>query len=523
MKTKIFIIALLINIKSFAQQQIKFIYSNEDKFSYSVANNDKSLINFSSAILLKIFVPELNKLNKLEFQDETSHSRIVLENLQLISAKSEGIINLTINQFKKVNSFESLGEVPYPFNIIINYNGMPFSSGLIGSNSIVNGNNNSNEMDNSNSNGQKNNSVSVTNIAYYDALAIEQMLKKRQCKLLFDFLDKTDYFNPGTDFNIKNFKNEIDKTNNNFLKDVFSCVDTTFCSGVSPESNFSSFSLPSIGNLDVTTIADGFAKFIVKRTKQELSIAFFEKFQEELKKYPDLICVFPKTYNTLTTMGTEIYLYENYIQTLRESFKNDLASLPANLPGIINNHKKYFDERPELKAELLTAFYMAQAIQNNQHPGEIIENYDVDILDSVQNIKAAFQTLQLFSMSLRSNNNNDTTYWASYSDIKKLAKDETLLKIYLGLVLQKAKSEKIIFILDNKQVLLDSIMNKYYDKTDKNLRPYKTYITNLATRTQALDIKIKGLKKIKNDSLLFEGYYNVASSSIRINEICSSN
>ena len=42
----------------------------------------------------------------------------------------------------------------------------------------------------------------------------------------------------------------------------------------------------SIGGLDVTNIADGLAKFIIKRAKQELSIAFFKKFKERSEKIP---------------------------------------------------------------------------------------------------------------------------------------------------------------------------------------------------------------------------------------------
>jgi len=34
-----------------------------------------------------------------------------------------------------------------------------------------------------------------------------------------------------------------------------------------------------IGGLDITNIADGFAKFLVERTKEELATAFFEKFK----------------------------------------------------------------------------------------------------------------------------------------------------------------------------------------------------------------------------------------------------
>jgi hypothetical protein len=267
-------------------------------------------------------------------------------------------------------------------------------------------------------------------------------------------------------------------------------------------------STSALDNLDVTTIADGFAKFIVKKTKKELNIAFFEKFQAELKKYPDLISVFPQTYSTLSTMGAEIYMYEIYIQSLRESFKNDLASLPSNLPSIMINHKMYFADHPEMKAQLIMAFYIAKSVQNSQHPGETIEDFDVSILDFDKNVKAAFQTLQLFSISLKSDNQTD--YWVSYLEIKKLVKDEAFFKIYLGLVLQKAKNDSITFIINDKQVRLDSVMKLSYS----NWKQYQPYIVNFASKAQALKTQLNGFQNIYNDSLVFEKYYSIASSSI---------
>jgi len=49
----------------------------------------------------------------------------------------------------------------------------------------------------------------------------------------------------------------------------------------------------AVGGLDVTTIADGLAKFFVKRANEELSIHFFKKLHETLDSQPDLESLFP--------------------------------------------------------------------------------------------------------------------------------------------------------------------------------------------------------------------------------------
>ena len=350
---------------------------------------------------------------------------------------------------------------------------------------------------------------------YYDAKYIYE-----NCFSTVDgaFKDRDNLFKALESYYSKTKLSEDELKNNSFFK---SYVPDAGIQSIKGKSNYTNEILSSVGGLDVTSLADGFAKFIVKRTKQELNIAFFEKFKETITdpNYKDLQSIFPQTYRTLSAIGEDIYMYEAYIMALRESFEKDLASLPSNLPEIIDNHPEYFKQAPELEAELRTAFYMAQAIQNKQHPGEIVAYFDERILNSEPNAKAAFQTLKLFSASLQSK--NDSVYWVSEKEIKALLSGQTLFNIYMGLVLQKAKNENIVFKnKDNKNIRLDSVLNKAHD----DMQHFKIYLTTLASKTQQLETRIKGLKKIKSDSLLFENYYSILSSSIdlmkyTINEI----
>ena len=265
----------------------------------------------------------------------------------------------------------------------------------------------------------------------------------------------------------------------------------------------------SLGNADITTIADGFAKFIVKRTKQELSIAFFEKFNKELNSIKDLQTLFPQTYRTLSMIGEDIYLFDSYIQALRESFNKDLASLPSNFPSIIENHPDYFTREPELKAILLSSFYFAQQVQNKQHIGKIISDFPIEYLNNDTVAKSAFQIVQLISTSLQDPNSN--SYWASMQDIRKMTSDTTLFKIYLGLVFKEAQNENIVlYCKNNKGIRLDSLMNS----THLVVASYISYFRGFAQKAQLLDEQIKNINKIGSDSLLLENYYRIISSSV---------
>ena len=168
-----------------------------------------------------------------------------------------------------------------------------------------------------------------------------------------------------------------------------------------------SSAVSSIGALDVTNFADGFAKFLVKRTKQELNMAFFTRFKEELSKaeYRDLQTVFPQTWRALQAIGDEVYNYQRYLQTLRESFEKDLANLLTHIPTVIDNHPEFFKTQPELEAILRTAFYIAGSLQSKQHPRqdhrELSRRLSRDRKPQLQSQHSDFKTIFQFAALLR--------------------------------------------------------------------------------------------------------------------------
>lgn len=343
-----------------------------------------------------------------------------------------------------------------------------------------------------------------TGYVLYDAIYLNSLTKTEAAQILVVL--KSSY----------GIKENKDVANNKYLNGVF-----PYLVGYnSPQGSGNPLSVASlassVGGLDVTTIADGFAKFVVKRTKKELSITFFENFKKELSKSKDLENIFPQTYRTLLTIGEEIYLYQSYLVTLRESFEKDLSSLPSNLHYIIENHPEIFDDEQELKATLLSGFYFANAITEHQHPGEIIENFPSEVTDSLnKNFQASLKTFQLISSSFKSNSGTDN-YWAPHKDIEKLYNDDKLLTIYLGLLEQKAKQNPVIFYDSfQKPVELNRIIDSAYGNI-AHLLKYKTFIKNISQKVNAIETKVTYSRKINNDSLLFENYYTMVSNSISL-------
>jgi hypothetical protein len=76
-------------------------------------------------------------------------------------------------------------------------------------------------------------------------------------------------------------------------------------------------------------LVDGIARFLVKRTKAELTLAFFEDFKAEVEKDAILQQFFPITRQMLLAIDSEVYQFQIYLDALRDAFIADLKVLPA--------------------------------------------------------------------------------------------------------------------------------------------------------------------------------------------------
>lgn len=337
----------------------------------------------------------------------------------------------------------------------------------------------------------------------YDALYLKEHLKKDS--VIREILK---FYGIGS---------STDLAYNQYLKNIMPNVFESTHSG-NKIGDMTSSVFSSVGNLDVTNFADGLAKFIVDRTKQELNIAFFDKFKEVLNdpKYVDLKTVFPETYAVLMVIDNQIYNYNDYLQALRNAFDRDLSDLPNNLPSIIDNHSAYFDANPGLKVILQSSFYIAQQVQLKEHPGQMIANYPVDEFMGAQkginqNISASFKTLQLVSKSFKSKTDS-LHYWANDSLIKKLFTNDTAVKIYIGLLVQQAKKEDIIFKGKASKELWKIIDSSY--TLARGYEEYKNFFRTVSSKVRDIEKAIDALKEINKDSLKVEKYHVIAGKAL---------
>jgi len=342
---------------------------------------------------------------------------------------------------------------------------------------------------------------------FYDALTISSHTIQHDAPLIKTIL------------NAYNISTVAQLNANPFLKNVLATLyDQPGPGGLGTAFNSAA---TSVGDLDVTNIADGLAKFIVARMKEELSTAFFDKFKKEMEtpEGQKFKILFPTTYTALQSIGSQIYNYSAYIDLLRESFQKDLALLIPNLQQLIDQ-TDFLNNYPEVKTVLSDALFIAEEFNGGSHPGDILNDYittkakAADLAKIDPNIYPTLATLNLFSQGLRSKYQQN--YWISGDSIKMLlANNAAPLNIYFGLLYQRLIQMPDGDIKFNITSLKDYLTTLAADLNQLQT-VYVPYLTSVVGKAKAVDTYFNSIKKAASYSKNtpdYQDYYGLVNST----------
>lgn len=240
---------------------------------------------------------------------------------------------------------------------------------------------------------------SFTQNAYYDAITISARLDSggHFGQEFFPLLRK--YYPGKTDNEIATKLKQ-----NPFLQKHFQAGSTASA----PEFLKSSNLVSKIGGLDVTAIADGLARFLIKRGKEELNIAFFQRMKKFLEQNIEAKTLFPATSVFLGNIAS--YRYAELLQSLREAFHKDLKNLIVNLNLLIDlpKYKDLLKALPEIRVAIRSAKIVNELSRTDSslHPANLIHHlaymnewHEMDI-----NLEHSWKLLDVFSESVRKKN-----------------------------------------------------------------------------------------------------------------------
>ncbi|TCJ19010.1 hypothetical protein EPD60_00930 [Flaviaesturariibacter flavus] len=279
--------------------------------------------------------------------------------------------------------------------------------------------------------------------------------------------------------------------------------------------------LSSVGNVDVTGFADGLARFIVKRTKQELSMAFFQRFRERLDSLPDLKGVFPETHQLLMAIDQQVYDYNSYINNLRAGFRSDLLRIDERLPAVVTNHPAYFGANVtnfSLGLALRSGCYVSSSLRKDMHPGDVLESFpmeyfaagDSSISGRLAGLRGGLQALQLLSYSCRETDTARHRYWVGMDDFRGLTRDKQSLQLFLGLLIEVAKGRygSVAFGGGTNLygLLNDPLLYEKIDRDLTTLQAFRNFLLRFGGRVSDLNGMAGALNAAIGDSAHAEVY-----------------
>ena len=361
--------------------------------------------------------------------------------------------------------------------------------------------------------------LNVNSQVYYDALAIRQNYDESAGRFVLNettvpVLKK--YFRSDT-------LRCSDIISNPFLKGM--------CSGA-PAGNNKIGLLPalssaasSLGGLDVTKYANAIANIMIERAKQELTIAFFDRFKKFANDNPEFQILFPKTTSNLNKLLS--FTYPQMLPALRTGFFEDLKQITHHLDDVLElpRYQALLRKFPEVRVAIRSLTIIQELETKTSNAADAIKDFalfpewkeintNTDYSKPFKNFGNTVKLASIFSESLREKDTSTHRIWVTDTVAKTLSRDEILFKIYMGLIYQQCKNEMITFYVANESIpFADSIMAKHKD----DLLLFQNKVTELLVLANKVNDSYIGIKKkASGEGISNDDYYNYINVSIDV-------
>jgi hypothetical protein len=360
----------------------------------------------------------------------------------------------------------------------------------------------------------------LTKIPYYDALSLLNKDLTHTGRLqIIQYYNKQD-----TSRNVDSIHKRY--RDNPFLKDI---IDSLIPAPDGEKESQAGLIFPenilsSVGGIDVTNIAQGMSQFMIDRAKEELNVAFFNRFKTEIDKNEEIKALFPSTARTMgDIMG---YQYPQMLPALRVSFNEDMKLFPQHIDDLFKlpKYKQLLREFPEVRVRIQSIRIIQSLETESTNAADIIKDFadleewsDSTASNKFKNMGNTLKLARVFSESVRyhevDTTNDEDTIWISPKQLRDLFENKKAFTIYLGLIYQQVKNEGIQFV-GRDTVAFTKLMEKYRKDAFIFQDLLAEFIT-LADKVEAgrKEIKVKRAEDIK---LTEDDYYNYINTGIDV-------
>ena len=262
------------------------------------------------------------------------------------------------------------------------------------------------------------------------------------------------------------------------------------------------------GIFSPTLVIDALGKFAAKRFKEELTIAFLQKFRDTLmsETYIELRLLLPRTFHTLAT--ADVFNYAQFYQSLHENAQTDLYNLPENTAAMLryrqNDDKDTANHIPaQLYEPIMAGLDLVRILELKMSASTAVEFLaSRDYIDAAQ---ATFygntaRTLGVFSKHLHSWEDSTATGWADERYLARIVTDQDAFNFWMALVLKQEENSLKAILLHMRAPKAPENM---YDLLNSDVLSGKqTYLRETFTRFSEVQAVAKNLVSLsKTDSL----------------------
>lgn len=234
------------------------------------------------------------------------------------------------------------------------------------------------------------------------------------------------------------------------------------------------------GIFSPTLVIDALGKFAAKRFRQELTVAYLQRFRDTLlsPQYAELGLLLPQTYHTL--LHADVFAYADFFQSMHENAQTDLYNLPENAGNLVRKKEDEID--PQAFPVVLASLDLPRILQLRMPASNAIEFLayrDYVYLDTDRQTLYGntARSLGIFSKHLHSWGDSTATGWAKEPYLAQLVADKDVFNFWMALMLKKET-------LDLQQITIttDSGKKRLYDLLNVQLPATETYLRELIAR-----------------------------------------
>lgn len=275
-----------------------------------------------------------------------------------------------------------------------------------------------------------------------DAPALQQAIQNKDAQKILDYVNANlpdgkkfaTYKTMLDSLNPKNFiAGLLDTSNIGNLQDVKASFITT-AKALEPQG----------GNFEGNVI-NATASFIAERFKQEMEIAFIDKFRELINGNTQagkiLHALLPVTATVLTQ--NDPAQYTTFLETLKEALTKDINNLPLNINVFLRADPFSLGIKPYYYPALLL-YGNSLEIVGGKSVVLALNTINTDNLISSNKLQEPYnsimRTLGVISRTL-TNPETTTPQWLSVDKLKIILNNPAMLKIFFGLLLLKEEDE----------------------------------------------------------------------------------